>query len=77
MRQKLKRLIEAGSDIEFTLYGVPYTILPWTEEGILIGPQNSDNDEAFESADALIDGYCVSGKPLCEHLSKLVLNFSA
>ena len=59
MRQKLKALIDNGCDIEFSLAGKMYTILPWTESGILIGPQGSDEDVVFSTADALIDGYCI------------------
>lgn len=77
MRSKLKKLIDAGSDIEFSLDGVLYTILPWTEDGILIGPQGIDEDKVFDTADDLIDGYCVNGYPLSSLLDRITITFSA
>ena len=41
---KLKSAIEFGSDIEFSYNNKKYTILPWTDEGIVIGLQGTDND---------------------------------
>ena len=77
MRQKLKKLIESGSDIEFILNGVMYTILPWTDQGILIGAQGLDENETFKTADELIDCFCVNGTPLTDLLDQLVITFSA
>ena len=76
MRQKLKELIDTGGDIEFSLGGVMYTILPWTDNGILIGPQGTDEDEVFKTADELIDGYCINGYPLATLLSQITITFS-
>lgn len=62
----LKKAIEFGSDIEFNYKDKSYTILPWTEDGIVIGPQNEDNDMVFKTADELIDGYMLDGKSIRE-----------
>lgn len=61
---KLKAAIEFGSDIEFRYNNKDYTILPWTDKGIVIGPQNSDNDSIYKTADELIDNYRIDGKPI-------------
>lgn len=64
MLQQLKALIDAGGDIEFSVCGKKYTILPWTDDGIVIGLQGSDDDTVFQTANALLDGYLIEGKPL-------------
>lgn len=77
MRQKLKKLIDAGGDIEFSVGGAMYTILPWVEGGILIGPQGSDEDKIFKTADEMIDGYCINGYPLSALLNQIIITFSS
>lgn len=42
MLQQLKDLIDSGGDIEFSVCGKKYTILPWTDDGIVIGPYGSN-----------------------------------
>lgn len=61
---KFKEAIEFGSDIEFRYKNKNYTILPWTDEGIVIGLQNSDDDSKFKSADELIDNYTIDGNKI-------------
>lgn len=61
---KFKEAIEFGSDIEFRYKNKNYTILPWTDEGIVIGLQNSDDDSKFKSADELIDNYTIDGNKM-------------
>lgn len=53
-----------------------YTILPWTEQGIVIGPQGSDEEEVFKTADDLIDGYYIGDQPLAELLDQVTITFS-
>ena len=77
MRQKLKKLIDAGGDIEFSVGGAMYTILPWADGGILIGPQGADEDEVFKTADDLINGYCINGYPLSTLLNQITITFSS
>ena len=61
---KLKAAIEFGSDIEFRYKNKDYTILPWTDNGIVIGPQNSDDDSIYKTVDELINNYKIDGKPI-------------
>ena len=74
MLQQLKKLIDAGGDIEFSVCGKKYTILPWTDDGIVIGPQGANDDQTFPSSDALLDGYLIAGSPLrnFEHHLKIL-----
>lgn len=60
--KKLKELIDFGLDIEFKYNDKEYTILPWTEEGIVIGQQNSDNDTIYKTSDELLNNYKIDGK---------------
>lgn len=77
MLQKLKNLIEGGGDIEFSVNGKLYTILPWTEGGITIGPQGSDDDEVFDDADSLLSGFLVDGTPLANVIDRVKIVFSS
>lgn len=77
MRQKLIDLIARGSDIEFSYRGVRYTILPWTEDGIVVGKQGSDDDAAFPDSDALFSGFLLDGKPLSDIADEIELGFSS
>lgn len=61
---RLKTAIEFGSDIEFRYNNKDYTILPWTDSGIVIGPQNSDDDSIYKTADELIDHYKIEGRSI-------------
>ncbi|MBS5166262.1 MAG: hypothetical protein KHY77_10975 [Butyricicoccus pullicaecorum] len=71
----LKQAILTGYDIEFSVDGQKYTIIPWTENGIIIGPQNSDNDQIFSDADALLSGYQIGGIPLQDKLQQAEILF--
>lgn len=75
MLQQLKDLIDSGGDIEFSVCGKKYTILPWTDSGIVIGPQGSDDDQTFPSSDDLLDGYLIDGKPLRKLNHKIKILF--
>lgn len=59
---KLKAAIDFGTDIEFKYKDKAYTILPWTDDGIVIGPQNSDDDRIYKTSDELISNYRIDGK---------------
>ena len=76
MLQKLADLINSGADIEFSVNGRMYTILPWTDGGITIGPQNSDDDMVFKDVDALVSGFLIDGKPLANIIDQVVIVFS-
>jgi hypothetical protein len=75
MLQRLKELIEGNGDIEFKLNDRMYTILPWTDDGIVIGPQYSDEESIFQTADELFDGYMIDGIPLRELADKITITF--
>ncbi|MBR2131239.1 MAG: hypothetical protein IJ955_01660 [Oscillospiraceae bacterium] len=77
MRQRLKKLMEMGADIEFTVNGKDFVILAWVKEGIVIGPADIDEDAIFPDADSLMDGYIVDGKPLSEWMDEIVIRFSS
>lgn len=74
-REVLKQAILKGNDIEFSVDGQKYTILPWLEDGIVIGPQDSENDQIFSDADALLGGYQIGGKPLQDKLQQVEILF--
>lgn len=61
MLRKLKKMIEYGSDIEISIRGKEYVILPWTQYGIAIGKKHDDNDEFFEDANSLFEKYLIDG----------------
>lgn len=74
-REVLKQAILKGSDIEFSVDGQKYTIIPWLEDGIAIGPQNLDDDQIFPDADALLLGYQIGGMPLQDRLQQVEILF--
>lgn len=59
--KQLKETIDFGSDIEFRYKGKDYTILPWTDEGIVIGPQKSNEESIYKTADDLINNHKIDG----------------
>lgn len=77
MRKTLIDLIAQGSDIEFSYHGVWYTILPWTEDGIVAGKQGSDDDAVFADLDALFSGFLIEGMPLSDIADEIELGFSS
>ncbi len=77
MYQKLKELVEYGADIEFVFQGNAYTILPWMDEGIVIGLQDSDNDQVFESYDDMINGYLLDGNTMKDVLDNIEITFTS
>lgn len=68
---EFKKAIDYGCDIEFTYKNIDYTILPWIDEGIIIGPQNSDDDKVYKTSDELINDYIIDGKPIKDILDKI------
>lgn len=77
MLRELKKLIEFGSDIELTIRGKEYVILPWTQEGIAIGERYSDDDEYFETADSLFIEYLIDGIPFHQLEDEMEITFSS
>ena len=77
MLRELKKLIEFGSDIELTIRGKEYVILPWTQEGIAIGERYSDDDEYFETADSLFNEYLIDGIPFHQLVDEMEITFSS
>lgn len=77
MLKKLTELINSGADIEFSVRGKQYTILSWTEDGIVIGPKNSDNDMVFRDADELYDQFLIDGVPLRKMIDQITIEFSS
>jgi hypothetical protein len=77
MLERLKELIEGNGDIEFRLNGRMYTILPWTDDGIVIGPQYSDEESIFQTADELFDGYLIDGVPIRQLADQITITFAS
>ena len=77
MFQKLKELVEFGADIEFRYQGNDYTILPWTDEGIVIGLQNSDDDNVFQTYEEMIELYKLNGKVMKDVLEEIEITFTS
>ena len=75
MPPKLKKLIETCGDIEFSVNGTMYTIVTWPADGICITPQNADDEQVFQSADELLDGYLIAGVPLRDLEDQTVIRF--
>lgn len=76
MLKKLTDLINGGADVEFSVNGRLYTILPWTDGGITIGPQESDEDMVFDDVDSLYDGFLIDGVPLRSMIDQIEIVFS-
>ena len=76
MNQKLKELVEFGADIEFRFHGKEYIILPWTDDGIVIGEKN-DDDSVFDSYDDMVNKYVIDGCIMKDILEKIEINFTS
>lgn len=76
MNQKLKELIEFGADIEFRFRGKDYTILPWTDEGIVIG-ENNGEDSVFDSYEDMVSKYIVDGHVMKDILADIEITFTS
>lgn len=76
MNQNLKELVEFGADIEFCYGNKEYTILPWTEDGIVIGQKNG-KDSIFESYEDMINKYKIDGVLMKDVLNKIDITFTS
>lgn len=67
--------IENGRDIMFDIVGRHFTILTWTDEGILIDEQypNDNKEQCFETPEELVENYKIDGIPLAELTDKVVI----
>lgn len=79
-RNELVNLIDNGGDIMFDCLDKHYTILTWTDDGILIGEQITDTqkeeiNEYFETAEQLVSEFKVNGIPLYDLLDKINITF--
>lgn len=65
-RAEFVEKIENGSDILFDVRGKHFTILTWPDDGIAIDEQypNDGNIKYFGTAEELVDGFFVDGKPI-------------
>ncbi len=65
-RAEFVEKIENGSDIMFDVRGKHFTILTWPDDGIAIDEQypNDGNVKYFRTAEELVDGFFVDGKPI-------------
>lgn len=76
MSKKLKELVEFGADIEFRFQDKTYIILPWTDDGILIGEKNSE-DSIFSSYDDMINEYMLDGKLMKDIVDQIEITFTS
>ncbi|MGN1114311.1 MAG: hypothetical protein ACI4RC_04240 [Oscillospiraceae bacterium] len=79
-RNELIDLIENGGDIMFDCLDKHYTILTWTDDGIFIGEQITENQkedihEYFDSAEHLVSNFKVNGVHLYDLLDKINITF--
>lgn len=67
--------IENGSDIMFDVANRHFTILTWMDEGIAISEQHPHDGEPqyFDTAEALVEGFKINGKPLGSLSDKVVI----
>ncbi len=62
MYQELKDLIENGDDIEFSLFGKRYSVIP-LDDSVVIGLKYGDALE-FSDVDSMMNQYSIDGQPL-------------
>lgn len=76
MNQKLRELVEFGADIEFCCRDKEYTILPWTNDGIVISEKNGE-DHIFESYEDMINKYKIEDVLLKDILNEIEITFTS
>lgn len=69
MYQKLKDLIENGDDIEFSLFGKRYSVIP-LDDSVVIGLKYGDALE-FSDVDSMMNQYSIDGQPLKNVLDQI------
>ncbi len=73
-RDEFVKKIRNGSDIEFTVNGVGYTICTWTDEGISIGEWNkAESVKNYSSPEELVDDFPVKTKKLGEVTDAIII----
>lgn len=77
MCQKLKSLIDYGADIEFTLNGKQYVILPWLDDGIVIGLKNSEYDDFYPDFEELMLNHVIDGKKFAHQIENITIDFTS
>lgn len=75
-RNELVNLIDNGGDIMFDCLDKHYTILTWTDNGILIGEQitatqKEEINEYFDTAEQLVSEFKVNGIHLYDLLDEI------
>ena len=73
--QELVEKIENGSDILFDVMGRHFGIFTWPDEGIGIDEKAPHNRgmSYYKSAEELVNGFMVDGKPLADIADKVVI----
>lgn len=69
MYQELKDLIENGDDIEFSLFGKRYSVIP-LDDSVVIGLKYGDALE-FSDVDSMMNQYSIDGQPLKNVLDQI------
>lgn len=77
MLNEIRKALEFGGDVEFSICGKTFTALGWTDGGITIGEQNTGNDAVFPDVDTLFAEFEVEGKALNAFADDIQILFSS
>lgn len=75
--KSIKELVEYGADIEFRFRGNEYAILPWTDDGIVIGLRDSDEDGIFQTYDEMVNNFVIDGNVMKDILDEIDIIFTS
>ena len=75
--KSLRELVEYGADIEFKIYGKEYTILPWIDDGIVIGIKDSEEDSIYQTYDDMVNNFAIDGKAMKDILEDIDITFTS
>lgn len=75
--KSIKELVEYGADIEFRFQGKEYVILPWTDDGIVIGLRDSDEDGIFQTYDEMVNNFVIDGNVMKDILDEIDIIFTS
>ncbi|MGO5053638.1 hypothetical protein ACTQ6A_14220 [Lachnospiraceae bacterium LCP25S3_G4] len=79
MKNKFKKLIEFGADIEFSYNNARYVISPFDDEGnIVMGKEyDDDNDQIFSNYDDFFEKGIVEGESVSKIIDKFDITFTS
>lgn len=77
MLNEIRKTLEFGGDVEFSVCGRTFTAFGWTDDGITIGEQNTEDNLVFPDVDTLFAAFEVGGKSLNELAGEIYILFSS